>query len=320
MDAFPEVDGRLYCEGVPLESIAERFGTPTYVYSRHAIETAFREFRDAAAGRDALICYALKANSNLAVIDCLARLGAGFDIVSGGELARVLAAGGDPAHVVFSGVGKSEREMRDALAAGVLCFNVESLSELERLQRVAAGMERTARVSIRVNPDVDARTHPYISTGLRENKFGIAHEVALEVYDRAALMPNLDVVGIDCHIGSQITQLDPFLAALDKMLELIDAIEASGVRLHHIDLGGGLGIRYEQESPPARGAMLAAIFDRIDRWRGARQYRIMFEFGRSIVGNAGALLTRLEYLKTNGGRHYAVVDAAMNDLLRPTLY
>jgi len=267
-----------------------------------------------------LVCYALKANSNLAIIDLLARRGAGFDIVSGGELKRVLAAGGDASRVVFSGVGKQRGEMRAALEAGVRCFNVESESELRRLDEVAAELGRRAPVSLRVNPDVDAGTHPYISTGLRENKFGIAHEDALRVYRLAAALPNIDVAGIDCHIGSQITTIEPFLAALDKVLELVDALAAEGIVLRHLDLGGGLGIRYDDEAPPSRAALLQAVFGRLERHPRGAEFEVLFEFGRSIVGNAGALLTRVEYLKVNGERHFAIVDAAMNDMLRPSLY
>lgn len=320
MDTFQYQHGILQVEGLALADIAQRFGTPTYVYSRAAIVAAFGEFRRAAAGRRVLVCYALKANSNLAVIDLLAREGAGFDIVSGGELQRVLAAGGQASRVVFSGVGKSEAEMRLALEAGVRCFNVESESELARLDRVAGSMGRRAPVSLRVNPDVDPGTHPYISTGLRESKFGIAHDCALAAYRTAAGMAHLEVVGIDCHIGSQITSIAPFLAALDKVLELVDALHAEGIGLRHIDLGGGLGIRYDDEQPPSREALLAAVFERIDRHPRGAAHEILFEFGRSLVGHAGVLLTRVEYLKRNGARHFAVVDAAMNDLMRPALY
>ncbi len=320
MDTFCYRERSLTVDGLDLAAIAERFGTPTYVYSKRAIVDAFREFRSAAAGRKVLVCYALKANSNLAVIDLLAREGAGFDIVSGGELARVIAAGGDPSKVVFSGVGKREDEMRAALEAGVRCFNVESESELQRLDRVAGQVGRRAPVSLRVNPDVDAGTHPYISTGLRENKFGIAHDRALDAYRAAAQLPNLEVRGIDCHIGSQITSIEPFLAALDKLLELVDALHAEGIVLEHLDLGGGLGIRYEDEQPPSRDALFAAVFERLDRHPRGRSWQLMFEFGRSIVGNAGVLLTRVEYLKRNGERRFAIVDAAMNDLMRPALY
>ncbi len=313
-------DDSLFVEDVELASIAREHGTPAYVYSRTAIESAYDAFVQAAGEREVLVCYALKANSNLAVIELLARAGAGFDIVSGGELQRVVAAGGDPAKIVFSGVGKSETEMRLALEAGVRCFNVESESELLRLDRVAGSLKRRAPVSLRVNPDVDAGTHPYISTGLRENKFGIAHEDALGVYRQAARLRNVDVVGIDCHIGSQITAVAPFLAAADKLLELVDALHADGIELRHIDFGGGLGIRYRDEDPPAAQALLEALFERIDRHPRGRRYALLFEFGRAIVGNAGVLLTRVEYLKRNGERRFAIVDAAMNDLMRPALY
>jgi diaminopimelate decarboxylase len=320
MNTFHYRGDSLLVEDLPLSGIAERFGTPTYVYSRRAIIDAFDEFRRAARKRDVLVCFALKANSNLAVIDLLAREGAGFDIVSGGELMRVLAAGGDPSRVVFSGVGKRESEMRMALGAGVRCFNVESESELLRLDRVAGTLGQRAPVSLRVNPDVDAGTHPYISTGLRENKFGIAHDAALDAYRTAVRLPNIEVIGIDCHIGSQITSIEPFLAALDKLLELVDALDAEGITLKHLDLGGGLGIRYADEEPPSREALFHAIFERVDRHpRGAR-CGLVFEFGRSIVGNAGVLLTRVEYLKSNAERRFAIVDAAMNDLMRPALY
>jgi diaminopimelate decarboxylase len=323
MHWFPSVGGRLHAEQVPLETIAERFGTPTWVYSRAAIEQAWDEFAKATAGRRALVCYAVKANGNLGVLGLLARRGAGFDIVSGGELARVLAAGGDPARIVFSGVGKTAAEMRAALAAGVRCFNVESESELVRLDAVAGAMGVVAPVSLRVNPDVDAGTHPYISTGLRENKFGIAHDRARAAFRQARALRHLRVEGIDCHIGSQITELSPFLAALERLLELVDALAADGVEIRHLDLGGGLGIAYRDETPPARGALLAAMFERIDAWaaaRGGEVPEVLFEFGRAMVGNAGLLLTRVEVLKANGDRHFAVVDAAMNDLMRPAMY
>jgi len=323
MSWFPTIGGRLHAEQVPLADIAERFGTPTWVYSRGAIEAAWDEFAQATAGRRALVCYAIKANSNLAVLELLARRGAGFDIVSAGELARVLAAGGDPARIVFSGVGKRHAEMRAALAAGVRCFNVESESELVHLDAVAGSMGLRAPVSLRVNPDVDAGTHPYISTGLRENKFGISHERALAAYRQAAALPNLRIEGIDCHIGSQITEIAPFLAALDRLLELVDALAADGIAIHHLDLGGGLGITYRDEAPPARGAMLAALFERINAWaasRGREAPETLFEFGRAMVGNAGVLLTRVEVLKANGDKRFAVVDAAMNDLMRPAMY
>jgi diaminopimelate decarboxylase len=323
MEWFPTIGGRLHVEQVPLDEIAERYGTPTYVYSRAAIENAWFDFAQGTRGRDALVCYAIKANSNLAVLDLLARLGAGFDIVSGGELQRVLAAGGDPAKVLFSGVGKSTADIRMAIEAGVRCFNVESEAELERLDAIAGSAGRTVPVSLRVNPDVDARTHPYISTGLQSSKFGIAHERARSAYRLAAALPNLRIEGIDCHIGSQITEVAPFLAALDRVLDLVDELADDDIRIAHLDLGGGLGITYRDETPPSRAAMVAAMFERIDVWAksGARRTpTVMFEFGRSMVGNAGLLLTRTEYLKQSGTRNFAVVDAAMNDLMRPTLY
>jgi len=306
----------LYAEDVPLAAIAERFGTPSYIYSRAALESAYAEFRLACSDRDVLICYSVKANSNLAVLNLLARLGSGFDIVSGGELARVLAAGGDAAKTVFSGVGKSEAEMRVALGAGVLCFNVESEGELDRLSAVAASAGRAAPVSLRINPDVDARTHPYIATGFRENKFGIAYDEALTLYRKAAALPTLRVVGIDVHIGSQITATEPFVSALEKVLEFVDVLDATGVRLEHIDLGGGLGIRYREEEPPTLKNYLGSLFGRL----GERKQRILFEPGRSLVGNAGILLTRIEYLKHGSAKNFIVTDAAMNDLLRPALY
>ena len=323
MSPFSPVGGVLHAEGVALTRIAETFGTPTWVYSRAAIEQAWDEFAAATAGRRALVCYAIKANSNLAILELLARRGCGFDIVSGGELARVLAAGANARTVVFSGVGKTAAEMRDALSAGVRCFNVESESELDQLNAVAGSMQLKAPISLRVNPDVDAGTHPYISTGLRENKFGIAHERALQAYQNAASLPNLRIEGIDCHIGSQITELEPFLAALERVLELVDRLAAHGIELHHLDLGGGLGIAYRDEAPPARGELLSALFKRVQAWAGERSREmpeLMFEFGRSMVGNAGLLLSRVEVLKENGDRHFAVVDAAMNDLMRPAMY
>jgi diaminopimelate decarboxylase len=320
MDWLETRNGRLHAEGVALTEIAERFGTPVYVYSRAAIEQAFGEFSRAAAGREVLVCYAMKANSNLAIIDLLARAGAGFDIVSGGELRRALAAGADASRIVFSGVGKSADEIRFALEAGVRCFNVESTSELRRLSAIATACGRRAPVSLRVNPDVDAGTHPYISTGLRENKFGIAHDAAIAVYREAAALPGIEVTGIDCHIGSQITELAPFVAALDRIIDLAGQLAAQGIALRHLDLGGGLGIDYDGERPPSRQALLDAVFARIDASPAVRGLEVMFEFGRSIVGNAGLLLTRVEYLKSNDARNFAVVDAAMNDLMRPALY
>jgi diaminopimelate decarboxylase len=320
MQAFQRRNGTLFAEDVSLPALAQEFGTPCYVYSRNYIESAYSEFVSASTGRKVSICYALKANSNLAVIECLAQLGAGFDIVSGGELERVRAIGGDLSKVVFSGVGKSVSEIDVALAAGVKCFNVESEAELIRLNARAQLRGVKAPISLRVNPDVDAKTHPYISTGLRENKFGIAFDRAMATYQLAASLPHLQVEGIDCHIGSQITQIEPYLDALEKLLALTAQIEAAGIPIHHLDLGGGLGIRYQDENPPSRHAMLSAIFARVDQFKPKDAIEIMFEFGRSIVGNAGVLLTTVEYLKPTAAKNFAIVDAAMNDLIRPTLY
>ncbi|HUL92760.1 MAG TPA: diaminopimelate decarboxylase [Burkholderiales bacterium] len=316
MNFFPYRNGTLCAENVPLAEVAKQYGTPAFVYSRAAIERGYREFSDACSGRDVLICYSVKANSNLAVLNILARLGSGFDIVSGGELARVLAAGGSASKTVFSGVGKTEAELRAALAADVLCFNVESEGELDRLAAIAAGMGKTARVSLRVNPDVDPRTHPYIATGLRESKFGIAYDAAVPLYRRAAKLPNIHVLGIDVHIGSQITDVEPFVAALEKLLEFVDLLDATGVHLEHLDLGGGLGIRYHDEEPPALKDYLGRLFQRL----GDRKIRILFEPGRSLVGNTGVLLTRIEYLKHSEAKNFVIVDAGMNDLIRPSLY
>jgi len=316
MTAFQLRGGRLQAESVPLDDIARRFGTPCYVYSRAALESAFRAFSTPLAGREHLVCYAMKANSNLGVLDVLARLGAGFDIVSGGELARVLAAGGDPRKVVFSGVGKSEAEIRAALAAGILCFNVESAAELARIERAAGQMAKRAPVSLRVNPDVDPKTHPHISTGLKENKFGVAYNEAPALYRKAAASASLRVVGIGFHIGSQLTDTAPFVAALDKALELVDGLATKGIELHQLDLGGGLGIRYRDETPPQPAEYLGALLARLS----GRPQQILIEPGRALVGNAGLLLTRVEYLKHGPDRNFAVVDAAMNDLLRPALY
>ncbi|AIL64240.1 diaminopimelate decarboxylase [Pseudomonas alkylphenolica] len=316
MDAFNYRDGQLFAEGVALSAIAERFGTPTYVYSRAHIEAQYRSYADALQGVSHLVCFAVKANSNLGVLNLLARLGAGFDIVSGGELERVLAAGGRADRVVFSGVGKTREDMRRALEVGVHCFNVESTDELERLQVVAAEMGLRAPISLRVNPDVDAGTHPYISTGLKENKFGIAIADAEEVYIRAAQLPNLEVVGVDCHIGSQLTTLEPFLDALDRLLALIDRLSDCGIHLRHLDLGGGVGVRYRDEEPPLAGDYIKAIRERL----GERDLALVFEPGRYIVANAGVLLTRVEYLKHTEHKDFAIVDAAMNDLIRPALY
>ena len=316
MEAFSRRDGQLFAEGVALSAIAERFGTPTYVYSRAHIEAQYRAYADALNGIPHLVCFAVKANSNLGVLNVLARLGAGFDIVSRGELERVLAAGGQPDRIVFSGVGKSRDDMRRALEVGVHCFNVESTVELERLQVVAAELGKVAAISLRVNPDVDAGTHPYISTGLKENKFGIAIADAEAVYARAAELSNLKVVGVDCHIGSQLTSLPPFLDALDRLLALIDRLAARGIRIEHLDLGGGLGVRYKDETPPLAGDYIAAVRERI----AGRNLALVFEPGRSIVANAGVLLTRVEYLKHTEHKDFAIIDAAMNDLIRPALY
>jgi diaminopimelate decarboxylase len=316
MDAFNYRDGELFAEGVALSAIAERFGTPTYVYSRAHIEAQYRAYADALSGTPHLVCFAVKANSNLGVLNVLARLGAGFDIVSRGELERVLAAGGQADKIVFSGVGKTRDDMRRALEVGVHCFNVESTDELERLQVVAAEMGVRAPVSLRVNPDVDAGTHPYISTGLKENKFGIAIADAEDVYIRAAQLPNLEVIGVDCHIGSQLTTLSPFVDALDRLLDLVDRLSDCGIQLRHLDLGGGLGVRYRDEEPPLAGDYIKAVRERLD----GRDLALMFEPGRFIVANAGVLLTRIEYLKHTEHKDFAIVDAAMNDLIRPALY
>ena len=316
MNAFNYRDGQLFAEGVALSAVAERFGTPTYVYSRAHIEAQYRSYTDALQGAEHLVCFAVKANSNLGVLNVLARLGAGFDIVSGGELERVLAAGGRADRVVFSGVGKTREDMRRALEVGVHCFNVESTDELERLQVVAAEMGKVAPVSLRVNPDVDAGTHPYISTGLKENKFGIAIADAEAIYVRAAQLPNLEVVGVDCHIGSQLTTVEPFLDALDRLLDLVDRLADCGIHLRHLDLGGGVGVRYRDEQPPLVADYIKAIRERV----GHRDLALVFEPGRYIVANAGVLLTRVEYLKHTEHKDFAIIDAAMNDLIRPALY
>jgi len=316
MDHFNYRNGELYAEDVPVSSIAERFGTPAYVYSRATLERHYRAFDDALKERPHLVCYAVKANSNLAVLNVLARLGAGFDIVSAGELERVLRAGGDASKVVFSGVGKQEWEMRRALEAGVRCFNVESDAELDRLNAVAGELGVIAPVSLRVNPDVDAGTHPYISTGLKENKFGIDITEALAVYARAATLPNLNIKGVDCHIGSQLTSISPFLDALDRVLELIDALADNGIHIRHLDMGGGLGVTYNDEQPPQPSEYVRALDERI----GDRKLELILEPGRSIAANAGILVTRVELLKCTEHRNFAIIDAAMNDLIRPALY
>ena len=312
-------NGVLHAEQVPLTVLAERFGTPLYVYSRQALRDAWGAYQQAAANRNVLVCFGMKANSNLAVLNEFRKLGAGFDIVSGGELARALAVGADASKIVFSGVGKQVWEMQAALKAGVKCFNVESEPELERLAQVAHDMGMVARVSLRVNPDVDAQTHPYISTGLKENKFGIDIEQAPAVYQRAAQHASLEVVGVDCHIGSQITEVSPYLDALDKLIILIGKLSASGINIRHLDLGGGIGIRYTDETPLTPKMLLDEVFPRLQA-AGLGHLEIVLEPGRSLVGNAGVLLTRVEYLKHTDAKNFAIVDAAMNDLIRPTLY
>jgi len=327
MSHFFHLDGVLHADSVPLSRIAEQFGTPTYVYSKASLSANFDAFANACAGRDALVCYAMKANSNLAILDILARRGAGFDIVSGGELLRVIAAGGDPGKVIFSGVGKSREEMRLALSHDILCFNVESIPELHRLNEVAGSMGKQARVSLRVNPNVDAKTHPYIATGLKANKFGVAFDDALATYRTAAGLPHLEPVGIDCHIGSQLLDDAPLLEALDKLIELVDALGQEGIVLHHLDMGGGIGINYgeaDEAEPVAVGDYLGRVFARIDAWR-AEKYagapiKVIFEPGRAIVGDTGVLLTTVEYLKPGAEKNFCIVDAAMNDLMRPALY
>lgn len=316
MDHFNYKDGELHAEQVPLSAVAARFGTPCYVYSRTTIAQHWESFDTALGGRDHLICYAVKANSNLAVLDLLARQGSGFDIVSGGELERVLAAGGDPAKVVFSGVGKTRIEIAHALDKSIACFNVESLPELQRIADIAAALEVRAPVSLRVNPDIDAGTHPYISTGLKENKFGIDINEAAEIYRLAAQLPSLKILGVDCHIGSQLTSLAPFTDALQRVLQLVDTLAEDDIELQHLDLGGGLGIRYADEEPPTPQQYADALSDLL----GKRKLKVIIEPGRAMVGNAGVLLTRVEYLKHGGHKNFAVADAAMNDLLRPALY
>ncbi len=317
MNAFFHLDkGHLHVESVPLNDISERFETPCYVYSRAALEASLDEFLNELTGVDALVCYAVKANSNLAVLNVFARRGAGFDIVSGGELRRALAAGADPKKIVFSGVGKSAEEMAFALKTGILCFNVESSPELERLNNIAGSLGLKAPISLRVNPNVDAKTHPYISTGLKENKFGVAYDDALAIYQRAATLPNIEVTGIDSHIGSQLLDPSPFTEALDKVLLLVDQLAACGIVLRHIDLGGGLGIRYLDENAPTVKSYLQPLLQKLKD----RSLKIILEPGRRLVGNAGALLTKVEYLKPGEVKNFAIVDAAMNDLARPALY
>jgi len=321
MNPFTLKDGVLHAESLALPALAEQFGTPAYVYSRTALEEALREFQDVLtqhpAGKDALVCYAVKANSNLAILNLFARMGAGFDIVSGGELQRVLAAGADPKKVVFSGVGKTAAEMKQALDAGIFCFNVESAAELERLNTVAGQLGVKAPVSLRVNPNVDPKTHPYISTGLKEAKFGVAYEDALALYRRAAALPNIQTAGIDCHIGSQLLDPSPFIEALDRILALIDQLTVEGIEIYHLDLGGGLGIRYkDDQTQPTVASYLTPLLDKL----AGRGLKVVLEPGRRLVGNAGLLLTRVEFLKPGEGKSFAIIDAAMNDLMRPALY
>ncbi|MEH6634304.1 MAG: diaminopimelate decarboxylase [Halioglobus sp.] len=316
MENFPYRDGNLYAENVAVTDIAAAHGTPCYVYSRAALEASFSEYQQALKGCQHLICYAVKANSNLAVLNVLARLGAGFDIVSHGELERVITAGGDPKKIVFSGVGKKPEEMARALELGIHCFNLESSAELEVLNRVAGELDKVAPISVRVNPDVDAKTHPYISTGLRENKFGVTADEALLVYQRAAQLSHVQVVGLDCHIGSQLTEISPFIDALHRLLKLIDQLAELGIVIRHLDLGGGLGVRYKDEEPPTIAHYIGAIRQEL----GARDLQLLFEPGRSIAANAGILVTRVEYLKPTPEHNFALVDAAMNDMIRPALY
>lgn len=316
MNAFNFKDNTLHAEHVALNKIAENFGTPCYVYSKSALTQAFERFDAGFKGSNHLVCFAVKSNPSLAILNLFAKLGAGFDIVSGGELARVIAAGGDQSKVVFSGVGKTADEMRAALEAGIFCFNVESASELVRLNDIAGYMGKVAPVSLRVNPNVDAKTHPYISTGLKNNKFGVAYEDALDIYLQAAAMPNIAIHGVDCHIGSQITELSPFLDAFDRVLALVDALEKNEIHIQHIDLGGGIGICYSDETPPEFTEYAKAMRAKL----GKRDIKLVFEPGRALVGNAGVLLTKVEYLKHTETKNFAIVDAAMNDLMRPALY
>jgi diaminopimelate decarboxylase len=316
VDHFEYQQGRLFCEDVAIETLAETYGTPLFVYSRATLERHWHAFDQALAAYDHLVCYAVKANSSLAVLNLLARLGSGFDIVSGGELQRVLQAGGDPDRIVFSGVGKQADEIEAALAADILCFNVESEQELDRINDIATASGKTARVSFRVNPDVDAKTHPYISTGLKDNKFGIAFTDAEAVYLKATALTNIEVIGMDCHIGSQLTDMSPYVDAFDRLLELIESLRAKGINIHHLDLGGGLGIRYRDEAPPLPAEWASALHERLKNFTG----NIVIEPGRAIAGNAGILVSQVNYLKHGADKNFAVIDAAMNDLIRPSLY
>jgi diaminopimelate decarboxylase len=316
MDAFQYRDNHLFAEDIAVAEIARRHGTPSYVYSRAALEHNLLAYEKALTGSRHLTCFAVKANSNLAVLNVLARLGAGFDIVSGGELERVLQAGGDPAKVIFSGLGKTEDEIARALALGILCFNIESEPELDRINAVAARVGRRAPISLRVNPDVDAGTHPYISTGMKENKFGIAIDGAVAVYQRAAQMSHIEVVGVDCHIGSQLTTIAPYLDAVDRVLLLVDRLAALGIAIRHFDMGGGLGVCYRDEQPPAPSELIHAVLGKL----AGRNLTLCLEPGRSICANAGLFVTKVEYLKLTPHKNFAIVDGAMNDLLRPALY
>ncbi|TKB45528.1 diaminopimelate decarboxylase [Thalassotalea mangrovi] len=318
MDFFQRQQQHLYAENCKVAQLAEDYGTPLYVYSKATIERHYQAFADAnqAAGLDHLICYAVKASSNIGILNVLARLGSGFDIVSGGELARVLKAGGDASKVVFSGVGKTSAEIRFALETGIHCFNVESEAEIDRIHAVAQAMQVKAPISLRVNPDVDAGTHPYISTGLKDNKFGVPIKEALRIYQQAATMPYLEIKGVDCHIGSQLTEIQPFMDALDRVLLLVDELAANGISLSHIDVGGGLGVDYRGETPPTPERYVAALAKKLS----GRNVKVVYEPGRAIMANAGILVTEVEFLKTNEDKHFAIVDAAMNDLIRPSLY
>jgi diaminopimelate decarboxylase len=316
MDHFEYKQGELYCEDVAIAALAKQYGTPLFVYSRATLERHWHAFDSAFDGHDHLVCYAVKANSNLAVLNLLARLGSGFDIVSAGELQRVLLAGGKPERIVFSGVGKLAQEIETALQLDILCFNVESEQELDRINEIAGRMKKTARISFRVNPDVDAKTHPYISTGLKDNKFGVPFANAEQVYLKASGLKNIEIIGMDCHIGSQLTELSPYIDAFDRLLELINRLRNQGINIHHLDLGGGLGIRYRDEEPPLPAEWASALRDRLKKFAGT----VLIEPGRAIAGNAGILVSRVNYLKHGADKNFAVIDAAMNDLIRPSLY
>jgi diaminopimelate decarboxylase len=320
VDHFEYRQGELFCEDVAIAELAATYGTPLFVYSRATLERHWHAFDNALAGHDHLVCYAVKANSNLAVLNLLARLGSGFDIVSGGEMRRVLKAGGEPSRIVFSGVGKQADEIEAALEVDILCFNVESEQELDRINEIAGRMGKTARISFRVNPDVDAKTHPYISTGLKENKFGVAFADAQSVYLKAAELEHIEIIGMDCHIGSQLTELSPYIDALDRLLALIEKLRARGILIKHLDLGGGLGIRYRDEEPPLPADWASALHDALHEHLSSFDGTIVIEPGRAIAGNAGILVSRVNYLKHGADKNFAVIDAAMNDLIRPSLY